>query len=228
MNENSNEKNHQIEILHLDKQIKKVQLYTALVVFLGTVATTAATWWTVDKSEKQSNQQIEQIIKDAVGPRKEKPLEGIWNYNSEYQKWHKEKNPEELKGKGKAIIIWKDKEKRYDVFISYKITRISDKIEKSLLALSLKGIIDNVDSYSGQLKQQKFSMDDFEIIARVHYDNLGPPTLSYQFTDCNYQYNTNENQINSIKCDLITKYSESSQQTRSESKVTFTRKTSLH
>ncbi|PTQ76419.1 hypothetical protein C8R26_11712 [Nitrosomonas oligotropha] len=130
-------------------------------------------------------------------------------------------------GDGKAIIIWKIKEKRYDAYISYRITR-SMQGEPQLLALSLKGIL-NANSETGWPKQQNFSMDSFKIIARLAYKKeIGAPTQSYKFTDCTYNANSTEERIETFTCSLITRYSEQPESIRSESKVTFTRLTSLH
>ncbi|WP_292916242.1 hypothetical protein [Nitrosomonas sp.] len=209
--------NLQAKIFSLEVKIKRIQLITAFILLITALSPVILFW--VDSN---GTKKIIELLKE-----KEKPFEGIWSYNSNYEIWLDEKKPKELMADGKTIIIWKENAKKYEVYISFKITRSMH--HEPLLALSLNGFFDDVKS-DGRNKLPKFTMDNFKAIARLAYKkDYGPPAPSYQFTDCKVnRISENEESVNSFECILITKYSDDPDSIRSRSKVTFSRKDSLH
>lgn len=164
--------------------------------------------------------QYAQIIDIVSLVSREKPLEGIWKYESTYTKYYngtdyEEQNPHELYGKGQAIIIWKNDKKQYDVHISYGVYRPGN--AKALLAAFLSGYISDIDEM-GFPANSNFEIKELEIINRVHYKNADPSRQSYKFTNCSV--NMYKQRINNITCDFEPHFS--------SSKLSLTWNDSLH
>lgn len=211
MANSADEQSFQKTLRELEKKIIGIRFWMAVVVLIGVLITTLATWMTQNKIEE---------IKIDIEKLTEKPLEGLWNYHSDYESLYDEPDPHQLIGSGKAIMIWKINEARYDVytsFTSFKITKSAQK-ETPLLVISVKGIL-NADNNTGlPNQQQNFSMDNFRIIAHLHYKGLPSTVPMYTFSNCSTS--SSGNRIDTIKCSLITP--------DSESKVTLTKLSSLH
>ena len=151
---------------------------------------------------------------------REKPLEGIWRYESTYTKYYdgtdyEEKNPNELYGKGQAIITWKDAKKQYDVYITYGVYRPGN--SKAILAAALSGYISDIDD-KGFPINSNFEIKDLKILNRVHYKNADPSKDPYTFTNCNI--NKSIQRTDKINCDFMPHFS--------SSKVSLTWNDSLH
>lgn len=164
--------------------------------------------------------QYAQIIDIASLVSREKPLEGIWKYESTYTKYYngtvyEEPNPHELYGKGQATIIWKNGKKQYDVYISYGVYRHGN--AKAILAAFLSGYISDIDD-RGLPVNSNFEIKELEIINRVHYKGADPSKQSYKFTNCNVDMN--KQRIDNITCDFEPRFS--------SSKVSLTWNDSLH
>ena len=189
----------------LEKQIRHVQLWTAIIVLIGALVTTVTTLYAIEKS----NQEIKKLLE-------EKPLEGVWNYHSDYIRWYEREDARELSGNGKVLIFWKNDEQRYDVYVMFKITKSVQ--GETLLALALNGILRS--DQNGWPRQQDFTVDSLEIISRLHHENRAPTTHVYKFTSCRHDGNPSRNRVETIQCSLVTLHS--------ESKITLTRLNSLH
>lgn len=146
------------------------------------------------------------------------PLQGIWIYSSKYQKYYDELDPEQLRGVGKALVIWNSFEKRYDVFIGYQINRTGARSgqQGTLAALSVSG---SIETNTDGIPENIFKIGPLSLIARLHYSNEGPADGGhYQMTNCNYK--SKAPRPIEIKCDFKTR--------NSESKIEFTRENSLN
>src|SRR5665647_2202979 len=111
MRNSSNENNINFTIRDIEFRIKKYQLWTAIAVLIGALIPTVTTFTKIDE-----------VLKN-ISRLADKPLEGEWDYVSKYDKYYNETDLHMLQGMGKAIIIWKNLDKRYEVNISYGITR---------------------------------------------------------------------------------------------------------
>ncbi|HRB97125.1 MAG TPA: hypothetical protein PKY67_05365 [Nitrosomonas sp.] len=104
MEQNINEEDLRKEVLRLEIRTKKLQVWIAILTLIGISITTLSTL-------------ILSRIDDVKILLTEKPLEGIWQYSSKYENYYDEPEPNMLNGSGKATIIWKRQEKRYDVHV---------------------------------------------------------------------------------------------------------------
>ena len=66
---------------------------------------------------------MEVVIRDTQDLRDSlcKPLEGIWSYSLEYERFH-EKEEKNWRAAGKAVFIWRSATSTYDVYIGAKVT----------------------------------------------------------------------------------------------------------
>lgn len=183
-----------IEASRLEHLIKVVQLRTAYVVFAGVVLTSFTTWIQVSEVLRKMN-----LLVTA-------PLEGEWLFKSNYEKYYDEEKPELLSGKGNAVMIWRPRQKRYDIYLTYGIHRSGGAELRSggsdLLAATFKGLL-WVDE-EGLPQQENFTMSDFVILTRQHYKDYPPSLRTYQFTNCHYVKKKNQDHVGNIKCDFIT------------------------
>jgi hypothetical protein len=146
----------------------------------------------------------------------QKPLEGEWDYSSNYERYHNEPNPQDLYGGGRALIIWKYRQNRYDVNLSYSIKRRDDPspILTAVLQGTLKADEDGLPGPEGFV----FVMDNFKILEQHHRKYRAHNMPAYEFTNCHLEKSLNR--ADSIGCDLATP--------DSKSKVEFTWRSSLH
>lgn len=97
------EKQIKSQISKIDLKIRRITLWTAIVVLVGTLIPTI----TVVLTYKDVKDLLVQLI--------EKPLEGEWAYSSDYEKFYDEPEPHNLHAGGSAIVVWKQRENRYEV-----------------------------------------------------------------------------------------------------------------
>ncbi|MBA2659923.1 MAG: hypothetical protein H0U72_10400 [Nitrosospira sp.] len=214
------------EILNLEVRIKQLQILIAVVTLIGVLITTFNMWKLIDTDEKvkktfkqvgETQAKIEATSKqidDIKSLLDEKPFEGEWDYSSQYQRYYDERKPHELHGGGRAIIIWKKLQSRYDVNLSYSIKRSSS--DATILTVVFHGVL--MANESGEQSQQPFIMDNFRVLSRLHYQGKIQTLPAYQFKDCNYT--KNNNRLDKIVCVLETPDSRST--------VTFKWTASLH
>lgn len=202
MGDNTREKTL-LEMSQTELKAKRLAFWTAIVVLASTMIPAVAAVFTYLE------------IKGSLAKFVEKPFEGEWDYSSDYEVYYKEFNPQDLHGKGKATILWKYSESRYDITLSYAIKR--DHVEIPLLVSMLKGTL--ITDGSDWPVNQPFMMD-FELIERLHYQLKVHNLRKYQFKNCNYARNGNGERAQTITCILETEVS--------KSKVTFTREAGLH
>ena len=179
------------ETSHLDYKTQRIKYWTAVVVLASTLIPTLAVIF--------SYQQIKSLIAQIA----EKPLEGTWVYSSRYEKYYDEPQPQDLYGKGRAIIVWKYRENRYDVNLSYSVTRLENK--NPILTVVFQGPL--AADATGWPAQQPFVMDNFQVLDRLHYQNKAYALSTYQFRDCNYI--KNGDRPDKIMCVLETPHSRS-------------------
>ena len=170
MSEGTNKNNPNINNNDDDIRINRYKFWTAIAVLAAALIPTITTLI-----------QIKEVLK-SIRVLSEKPLEGEWDYESQYEKYYEEKDPHNLQGTGKAIIIWKNLEKRYEVNISYGITRARQ--EQPLLASFLHGDLEAGEN--GLPIQKDFKIERLKILNRVHYQGLAGNKKFYNFKDCNY------------------------------------------
>lgn len=128
----------------------------------------------------------------------EKPLQGVWNFESSFTKYFDEKDLEELGGIGKAFIIW-GPDNQYEILIGYEIVRNATKGPKiTLTALTLKGSFNSKED--GTVGEQ-FSMS-FSRIAR-HSSLADHPIHDYRYTNCKYDKSVDHGKV--ITCKFIPK-----------------------
>lgn len=204
MGERANEDRSK-EILDLEVRIKKLQVLIAVVTLVGVVITALNTWKIGIATEHLDN------IKSLLD---EKPFEGEWVYSSQYERYYDEPRPHELHGGGRAIIIWKKLQGRYDVNLSYSVKRHNS--EATILTVVFQGAL--MSNASGEQPQQPFIMDNFQVINRLHYQGKIQSLPAYQFKDCSYT--RNNNRLDKMVCVLETP--------DSKSIATFKWRTSLH
>lgn len=153
-----------------DTRINRYKFWTAIAVLVAALIPTTTTLITM------------QEILRGIAMLVEKPLEGEWHYESKYERYYDEQEPQMLEGKGKAIIIWKHLEKRYEVNLSYGIKRSASATQ--LLSSFLYGYIDaNEDGWPAQ---QNFTIDQLTVLNSVQYMGIPPSMQTYQFKDCTY------------------------------------------
>lgn len=135
----------------------------------------------------------------------DKPLEGEWLFKSSYEKYYDEPKPNLLFGKGNAVMVWKNEQKRYDIYLSYGIHRSGGPElltgGSDLLTATIKGLLSVEEE--GSPPQQNFTMSDFVILTRLHYKNYPPSMRTYQFTNC-YVKKKNQYRTDAITCDFET------------------------
>ena len=202
MANSTNEEKLKLEASKIDLKTRRIMLWTAIVVLVGTLIPTI----TVVFTYKEVKGLLVQLI--------EKPLEGEWAYSSDYEKYYDEPEPHDLHAGGKAMVVWKHRENRYDVNLNYSIRR-SDS-QNPILTIVLRGSL-KADEH-GWPAQENFVMDNFEVINRQHYKNIAHTMPYYQFRDCSFI--RNGDLADKIRCILQTK--------DSMSKVTFTWRAPLH
>ncbi|MCC8995969.1 MAG: hypothetical protein LM517_02675 [Nitrosomonas sp.] len=181
-----------------NKSVSRIQILQMLIAIL-----TLITMWLALPA------QYYQIVDIANLLSKEKPLEGIWNYKSNYTKYYNDTIYEEpdvnaLYGKGNALIVWKNIEEKYEVYINYGVYRYGN--SKAILAASLNGYISEIDN-KGFPKNSNFKIEDLKIINRVHHQNADPSTEIYEFINCNT--NIINKRADRITCDFVPRFSSS-------------------
>lgn len=204
MENGSNGKISYINKEDVDIRIKRYKLWTAIAVLIAALIPTLTTLI-----------QIEEVLR-SIKVLAEKPLEGEWAYESKYEKYYDEIDPHMLQGTGKAIIIWKNLDKRYEVNISYGITRAGE--EKPLLASFLQGTLEANDN--GFPVQKDFNIDRLAILNRVHYKGTPATKKIFNFKNCNFTKDMDEKRVQSITCIFETPISKSN--------VTLTLDKTLH
>lgn len=194
--EDINNNKHELtsaEKYDLEKRITHIKLWTAIVVLLGALVPTATAWIKLDK--------VLALLED-------KPFEGVWQYESNYEKYYDEDDPHMLYGTGRATMIWKQEAQQYAVNISYGIERSAS--AQPLLASAFHGFLE-VGAEGWPL--QNFTMDGFRIVNRLHYKNMPPSLPTYQFKNCSYD--KKGNRATTIRCDFVTP------QTKSKMRLTW-------
>jgi hypothetical protein len=200
------------EIFDLEVRIKKLQILIAIVTLAGILITTINTWkLSATKSVIDTTSTQVDDIKSLL---KEKLLEGEWVYSAQYEKYYEEPDPQSLYGGGRALVIWKQRESRYDVNLSYSIKRIDS--QDTLMTVVFQGAL--MAGLDGSPPTQPFVMDNFQVLNRLHYQGKEHTLPAYQFKDCNYI--KNGERIDKIVCILETP--------NSRSVATFKWKTALH
>lgn len=194
MENSGNEKVSNFAKDEIELRIKRYQLWTAIVVLVAAIIPTVTTFTKI-------NEVLRSISRLA-----EKPLEGEWDYESKYVKYYDEVDPHMLQGTGKAVVIWKNLDKRYEINISYGIIRSGQ--EKPLLASFLHGYLDaNEDGWPAP---KDFRVDRLSILNRVHYRGTPPTLKTYHFRDCNYfKKRVDDEHAQSIECIFETPISKS-------------------
>jgi hypothetical protein len=153
------ENNGRFATRNIELRIKRYQLWTAIAVFAAALIPTVTTLT-----------KINEVLKD-IGRLERKPLEGEWAYKSRYEKYYEEADAQNLKGGGKALIVWKTLDKRYEINISYGIKR-DQQPDEPLLASFLHGYLEA--DLNGWPEPKNFTVDRLEIINRVHYKGQKP------------------------------------------------------
>lgn len=188
-------KDRSAEILSLELRIKKLQILIAIVTLIGVLITTLGTWKIFDTTNTIDSTSTD--INDIKSLLAEKPLEGQWHFYSDYEKYYDEPDPHLLNGSGKAIIVWKNLEKRYDIHLSYQIYRSAG---QQLLTAVLQGFL--TAGNDGWPDRHNFIIDRLTILSRLHYKNYAPSIQTYLFKDCNVV--KKGNRAESITCDFVT------------------------
>jgi hypothetical protein len=196
MENNDCEKITHPDIRNMELRIKRYQLWTAIAVFAAALIPTVTTLT-----------RINDVLRD-IGKLERKPLEGEWFYRSRYEKYYDETNARDLQGGGKALIIWKNLYKRYEINISYGIKR-DQKPDEPLLASFLHGYLEA--DLNGWPESKSFTIDNLEIVNRVHYKGAKAiEPFSYQFKDCKLnRKSTVDDRIQTIECIFETTISKS-------------------
>ncbi|SEO22763.1 hypothetical protein SAMN05216404_11464 [Nitrosospira multiformis] len=186
----------------IELRIKHLKLWGATVAFVASLIPTVATVF--------SHNEVKGLLSHIA----QKPLEGEWDYSSNYEKYHKEPNPQDLYGGGRALIIWKYQQSRYDVNLSYSIKRRDD--PNPILTAVLQGTLKADEN--GWPAEEGFVMDNFKLLEQHHRKYRAHNMPAYEFTNCNLKKSLDR--ANSISCILETP--------DSKSEVEFTWRSSLH
>jgi hypothetical protein len=191
------------EISKIEYRTRKITFWTAIIVLASTLIPAIAAVFTY------------QEVKGFIARIVEKPFEGEWVYLSDYERYYKEPDPDQLHGVGTALILWKYSQNAYSVDISYSIKR--DHREEPLAVIVFRGKL--VPDASGLPPQQPFNMSA-ELLHRLHYKEEIHHLRTYQFKDCTYTKAASDGRPETIICVLETPVS--------KSKVVFTKRTGIH
>ena len=203
MDNNTREENVGREVARIELKAKRITFWTAIVVLVSTMVPAIAAIFTY----------IE--IKGFVARMVEKPFEGEWVYSSDYEKYYDEKDIEKVYGEGKAIILWKYSQNRYDVNLTYAIKR--DHVAMPLLVSAVKGEL--TSDANGWPSQQPFVIN-FQLLQRLHYQGMAHHLRKYPFRNCTYTKSASGERPETFTCVFETDLSKSI--------VTFTKQAGIH
>ena len=203
MDNSTKEDNVRREISKIELKARRITFWTTVVVLISTMIPAIAAIFTY--------QEVKGFIAGIV----EKPFEGVWDYSSDYERYYDEKDIQKVHGEGRAIILWKYGQNRYDMDLSYAIKR--DHVEIPLLVSAVKGEL--TSDASGWPSQQPFVMD-FKLLQRLHYELKVHHLRKYQFKNCTYTKSVSGDRPETFTCVFETDLSKSI--------ATFTKQAGIH